>query len=170
MSTLTEKANQPYPLDLIGPEGLPDVVPPEHPAPWREEEAGNGHSYLYDANNTLVAHACLWNEAESKLFNERLRKINESGMLTWYYQFYCNDCKQTFVVPVQKAVMEIPKEARTKFLSSYISLLAQGKKLIWKFDDPSDEEVRTMERETVHCPNDYNHHIEFVWAAGASGD
>ena len=115
MSTLTEKVNQLYPLDLTGPKDLPDVVPPEHPAPWREEDAGNGHSYLYDANNVLVAHVYIWDEAESKLFYEKLGKINEGGTLTWYYQFCCNDCKQTFPSPSRRPFWIFQKRLVSSF-------------------------------------------------------
>jgi hypothetical protein len=166
MSTLTDRVSKPYPLNIIGPDDIPDTVPPEHPAPWREDEAGNGHSYLYDANNVLVAHVYIWDEAESKLFREKLGKINEGGTVTFYYQFYCNDCQRVFSVPVSKTVGEIPERHR----STYLVLLAEGRKLLWPLDDLSEEEVRKMERETVHCSNGDSHIIDFVWRTGANSD
>ena len=71
---------------------------------------------------------------------------SEVKIHTFYYQFYCNDCKKIFSIPVQKNEEEIPEKHRVRFLE----LLAEGKRLIWPFDEsPSEEKVRKMERERL---------------------
>ena len=92
---------------------------------------------------------------------------SEVKIHTFYYQFYCNDCKKIFSIPVQKNEEEIPEKHRVRFLE----LLAEGKRLIWPFDEsPSEEKVRKMERETVHCPDGGRHLIQFVWKTGTGSD
>jgi len=77
MSEVTNKVSQPYPTDMIQPKDLPDVAPPEHPTPWTEEDAFNGHVYLHDANGVIVAHVYIWDDAASKIYSAKLASINQ---------------------------------------------------------------------------------------------
>jgi hypothetical protein len=90
--------------------------------------------------------------------------VSEARTCTFYYLFYCDDCKETFSVPVEKAEEEIPERHRSRLLG----LLAEGRELVWPFDESlSEEDARKM---VVHCPNGEQHLVEFVWSSGVGDD
>lgn len=62
-------------MDLITPKELPDERPDDQPLPWRLIAAGNGHTYIYDANKVMIAHVYCWDENEDKLFKEALERL-----------------------------------------------------------------------------------------------
>jgi len=81
MSLLTERANKPYPADMVDSKDLPSQAPPEHPIPWTLHSGGGGHIYVYDANKVKVAHVyCYYSleitELEVKLFSINGQHVN----------------------------------------------------------------------------------------------
>jgi hypothetical protein len=78
MAHFTEYFGKSYPQDMCKVEELPDEAPPEYPAPWKPEDAGNDHVYLYDANGKCVAHLYIWKEDE-ELLEAKLKSINSKN-------------------------------------------------------------------------------------------
>ena len=76
MSSLTERANKPYPEDMIEPKDLPDQAPAEHPAPWIFDSGGNGHIYVFDANKVKVAHVYCYETSDITQLEMKLTSIN----------------------------------------------------------------------------------------------
>ena len=61
---------------MISPKDLPYAAPAGHPAPWSEDDAGNGHVHLRDANGILVAHVYVFDTTSAALYKRKLAGIN----------------------------------------------------------------------------------------------
>ncbi len=60
----------------IDPSELPDGPIEGYRAPWRVDDAGNGHFYLFDADSKPIFHVYCWDGKDIQKFIEKMRMIN----------------------------------------------------------------------------------------------